>query len=138
MLVFFSGKFTTEIAQSGPKFNELRHDLFMEDRSNVISVIIAQRDQAQGLGADAADLDRWWRTIIRQTWPDRPDLAEKVIAGELSANAAAIKAGFRIKSITIPIHPERAARSICNHFSPEQIGKLIVLLTDEKVKEYSK
>jgi hypothetical protein len=28
---------------------------------------------------------------------DRPDLADKVIAGELSANAAAIKAGFRKK-----------------------------------------
>lgn len=28
---------------------------------------------------------------------DRPDLAEKVIAGELSANAAAVKAGFRHK-----------------------------------------
>jgi hypothetical protein len=28
---------------------------------------------------------------------DRPDLAEKVIAGELSANAAAIEAGFRKK-----------------------------------------
>jgi beta-phosphoglucomutase len=45
----------------------------------LISVIIAQRDQAQGLGADEADLDRWWRTIIRQTWPDRPDLAEEML-----------------------------------------------------------
>jgi hypothetical protein len=30
---------------------------------------------------------------------DRPDLAERVIAGELSANAAAIQAGFRKKPI---------------------------------------
>ncbi len=30
---------------------------------------------------------------------DRPDLADKVIAGELSANAAAIKAGFRKKQV---------------------------------------
>jgi beta-phosphoglucomutase len=45
----------------------------------LISVIIAQRDQAQGLGADEAELDRWWRTILRQTWPDRPDLAEEML-----------------------------------------------------------
>jgi hypothetical protein len=72
---------------------------------------------------------------VRRLKRDRPDLAEMVLDGELSANAAAIEAGFRIKSITIPIHPERAARSICNHFSPEQLSELINLLIDEKVKE---
>ena len=30
---------------------------------------------------------------------DRPDLADKVVRGELSANAAAIKAGFRKKPV---------------------------------------
>jgi hypothetical protein len=35
-----------------------------------------------------------WLARLRR---DRPDLAEKVIAGELSANAAAIEAGFRKK-----------------------------------------
>jgi hypothetical protein len=38
---------------------------------------------------------------------DRPDLAERVIAGELSANAAAVEAGFRkglcgIRSVATP------------------------------------
>jgi hypothetical protein len=37
------------------------------------------------------------RTIISRLKRDRPDLAEKVAAGELSANAAAIEAGFRKK-----------------------------------------
>ena len=32
---------------------------------------------------------------------DRPDLFEKVVAGELSANKAAIEAGFRRKPTTI-------------------------------------
>ncbi len=45
----------------------------------LISVIIARRDQAQGLGADGAGLDRWWRTIFRQTWPGRPDVAEEML-----------------------------------------------------------
>jgi len=67
---------------------------------------------------------------IRRLKRDRPDLAEMVLDGELSANAAAIEAGFRIKSITIPIHPERAARSISNHFSPEQVSELVDRLTN--------
>ena len=45
----------------------------------LISVVIALRDQAQGLGADGAELDRWWRTIFRQTWPDRPEVAEEML-----------------------------------------------------------
>jgi len=65
---------------------------------------------------------------IRRLKRDRPDLAEKVIANELSANAAAIEAGFRIKSITIPLDPERAARSIRQHFTEQQIRELIELL----------
>jgi HAD superfamily hydrolase (TIGR01509 family)/HAD superfamily hydrolase (TIGR01549 family) len=45
----------------------------------LISVIIALRDQAQGQGADEAELDRWWRTIFRQTWPGHPDLVEEML-----------------------------------------------------------
>jgi len=33
---------------------------------------------------------------------DNPDLAQQVIDGELSANAAAIKAGFRRKMVSVP------------------------------------
>ena len=45
----------------------------------LISIIIARRDQAQGLGADGAELGRWWRTIFRQTWPGRPDVVEEML-----------------------------------------------------------
>ena len=34
---------------------------------------------------------------------DRPDLAERVVAGTLSAHAAAIEAGFRKRTATLPI-----------------------------------
>lgn len=39
---------------------------------------------------------------LRRLQKDRPDLHERVIAGELSAHAAAIEAGFRAKTVTIP------------------------------------
>lgn len=41
---------------------------------------------------------------------DRPDLAAKVEAGDLSANAAAIEAGFRSKTATVPLTVEGATR----------------------------
>ena len=65
---------------------------------------------------------------LRRLQRDRPDLADRVVEGELSANAAMIKAGFRTKTITIPIDPERAARSIKRHFDAQQVRELVKLL----------
>jgi hypothetical protein len=51
-----------------------------------------------------------------------PELYEQVTCGELSANQAAIKAGFRAKRASIPVHKggepqiERAARGLARHF----------------------
>jgi hypothetical protein len=56
---------------------------------------------------------------------DAPELYEKVVADEMSANAAAIEAGFRDKTATIPIHKggepqvERAAKSLAKHFGDD-------------------
>jgi beta-phosphoglucomutase len=46
----------------------------------LISVIVAERDGAQGLGADGRDLYTWWRGNFNKTWPDRPDLAEEMLS----------------------------------------------------------
>lgn len=59
---------------------------------------------------------------------DRPELAQRVRKGELSANAAAIEAGFRDKSISIPLNPATAAKAIRKHFTPEQIDELVARL----------
>jgi hypothetical protein len=67
---------------------------------------------------------------LRRLKRDRPDLAQKVVTEEMSANAAAIEAGFRKKYLSIPIDPKRAAASIKRHFEPEQIKELIDYLTD--------
>jgi beta-phosphoglucomutase len=44
----------------------------------LIGVIIAERDAAQGLGAEEQELADWWRSIFAKTWPDRPDLAKEM------------------------------------------------------------
>ena len=51
---------------------------------------------------------------------DNPELAERVVNGELSANAAAIQAGFRKPTITLqPTNPVRAAEKIHAKFGAE-------------------
>jgi len=43
-----------------------------------VSVVVATRDGAEGLGASERPLYDWWRDIFAKTWPDRPDLAEEM------------------------------------------------------------
>lgn len=53
---------------------------------------------------------------------DAPDLAKMVIDGDISANAAAIQAGFRKPTKTIPIDtPASAVRALLRVFSAEEI-----------------
>jgi hypothetical protein len=66
---------------------------------------------------------------------DRPDLAEKVRAKELSPNAAAIEAGFRKRVIQVPDGMEAAATTLIKRWGAEkavQFAKLILDLTGAK------
>lgn len=47
---------------------------------------------------------------------DRPDLADKVVKGELTANAAAIIAGFRRATWSAPADPEQLAAAIVKRY----------------------
>lgn len=57
----------------------------------------------------------------------RPDLYKRVVSGELSTNAAAIQAGFRTKTITVPLDVERAASTLARHFDLEELQALAEL-----------
>ena len=62
---------------------------------------------------------------VRRLKRDRPELAQKVIQGEISANAAAIKAGFRTKTVSVPVRKggepqvERAGDTLIKHFGAD-------------------
>jgi hypothetical protein len=57
------------------------------------------------------------QTVLQRLRRHRPDLAERVIAGDLSANAAAIEAGFRRPMKSIPIDsPESAVKALLRVF----------------------
>jgi HAD superfamily hydrolase (TIGR01509 family) len=49
----------------------------------LVSVILAERDRAQGLGADERELNAWWHGIYEKTWPQRPDLADEMFRWQM-------------------------------------------------------
>lgn len=66
---------------------------------------------------------------LRRLRVDAPELHQRVLAGELTPHAAMIKAGFRPRTITIPIDPTTAADRIRRNFTEDQLAELIAQLT---------
>jgi hypothetical protein len=63
---------------------------------------------------------------LRRLSKSRPDLHTRILAhDEISVNAAMVEAGFRPKTLTIPVDPRRAAQVIKRQFSQDQIEQLI-------------
>lgn len=65
---------------------------------------------------------------LRRLAKDRPDLHTRVLAHQISVNAAMVEAGIRPKTLTIPIDPARAAQVIKRQFSQDQISQLVEFL----------
>lgn len=55
---------------------------------------------------------------------EAPALYQKVVDKKLSPNAAAIQAGFRIKTISIPLDAQRAVTILRKYFKHVEIGDL--------------
>ena len=68
---------------------------------------------------------------LRRLRKDRPDLHARVLAGELSAHAAAIEAGFRHRTLTVPIDdPDRLAVTLLRRLDYVAIQRVIELLEE--------
>ena len=79
----------------------------------------------KGQGGNSAD------AAIARLKRDRPDLVERIETGELSPNAAAIEAGFRTRTITVPLDPTRAAATLRRQFKGEDFQRLLNELNAE-------
>lgn len=66
---------------------------------------------------------------LRKLRKDAPELHAEVLANRLSAHAAMVRAGFRPKTVSVPVDaPDSIARALRRHLTPEQIAQLIALL----------
>lgn len=69
---------------------------------------------------------------LRKLRKDAPELHADVLAGNLTPHAAMVKAGFRPKTVSVPVtRPEAVATSLRKHMSADDIAKLIAALTGE-------
>ncbi len=66
---------------------------------------------------------------LRRLREKRPDLHQKVLARELSVNGAMIAARLRKKNITVARDVEKTARTLREHFTREEINRLIEFLS---------
>jgi hypothetical protein len=67
--------------------------------------------------------------IVARLKRDDPQLAESVVRGEVTANAAARSKGWRHPRVELR-NPRTVAERIKSAFTPEQIAQLISALTD--------
>ncbi len=120
-----------------------------EDRQDVVSLIeqVTQRARGNptgvnqynsGIGYSVTNSTKPRRahgndllTSHRRLRKDRPDLHQRVINGELSANAAMIEAGFRKRTFTLPDDPVAAARTVRQHFDADELATFIHALLEE-------
>lgn len=66
---------------------------------------------------------------IRRLRKDAPELHADVLAGRISAHAAMVQAGFRPKTVSVPVtKPEAVARSLMKYMSADDIATLIATL----------
>lgn len=66
---------------------------------------------------------------LQRLHKDAPELHDEVLAGNLSAHAAMVQAGFRPKTISVPVtRPDAVARALLKYMSADDIAQLIVAL----------
>lgn len=80
--------------------------------------------------------DRGATYALRRLKRDHPELAEKVVAGKLSAHAAAIEAGFRRPTIAVPAEPAAAVTALIRKFGSEiMLSAVLDALAIEDIRQ---
>jgi hypothetical protein len=107
-----------------------------EMRQVVRTLLLGEVAPARPVGRPAAGAENLCGTnikadrvehVVRRLKRDAPDLAERVVAGEVTANAAARQMGWRHPRIVVST-PERVAESLRRTMPPEDIARLAAIL----------
>lgn len=63
---------------------------------------------------------------LRRLRKDAPELHGEVLAGRLSAHAAMVEAGFRRRTVSVPVgEPDRVAEALRRHLSGEELAEVV-------------
>ena len=73
---------------------------------------------------DNADRGNSPSYALRRLRKNRPDLHARVLANELSPNGAMVEAGFRERTVQIPLDVTRAAMALRRHFTGDALTQL--------------
>jgi hypothetical protein len=103
---------------------------YCEDDAECRALLLEQVEPAKGHGGARKQADNIrlkhgdsQQYLISRLKRDNPDLAESVIRGELTAHAAALAAGFRKPTKSIPVDsPASAVRALLRVFDPEELA----------------
>jgi DNA-binding transcriptional MerR regulator len=68
--------------------------------------------------------------VVARLKRDAPELADRVVTGKISANAAAREMGWRHPRVVVST-PQRVAASLRKHMTPDQIAELVELLSED-------
>jgi hypothetical protein len=83
-------------------------------------------------GSNTTSSGRGETYALRRLKRDRSDLAQRVIDGELSPHAAAVEAGFRKPTFTVPkAGPERIAQYLRRHLDDDTLRAVSKLLDQD-------
>jgi hypothetical protein len=70
---------------------------------------------------------------LRKLRSDAPELHADVLAGRLSAHAAMVEAGFRPRTVSVPIgRPDTVAKTLRKHMTAADLARLAALLTEDQ------
>ncbi len=68
-------------------------------------------------------------SALRRLRKNAPELHAEVLAKRLTAHAAMVQAGYRQKTVTVPVtRPESVARALLKYMSADDVAKLITML----------
>lgn len=98
---------------------ETRRPAHIHARHDVDNINVTERPT--GTSADYA---------LRKLREDAPELHRQVLDGALSPHAAMVEAGFRRKTITVPVDPERAAATLARHFTHDELREIVQSLSE--------
>lgn len=103
-------RFKHKYESDGPRQSEKKIDEMRSLRVAIRDLLNPELNTpgrpAKGSNTTVSGNDRGESYTIRRLKRDNPELARAVISGDMTANAAAIAAGFRKKTVSVKVEPE--------------------------------